>query len=79
MLANDGTVFARYGDLYGDHVTLDDVPKYLPEAILAIEDRRFYHHFGIDPWGLLRAAVRNFMAAMFARVEVRGWMPFWIA
>jgi penicillin-binding protein 1A len=57
--ADDGTVFARYGDLFGNHVTLDSVPKYLPEAIIAIEDRRFYSHFGIDIWGLLRAVVRN--------------------
>lgn len=60
--ADDGTVFARYGDLYGDHVSLTDVPKYLPEAIIAIEDRRFYSHFGIDILGLLRALTRNIMA-----------------
>ena len=60
--ADDGTVFARYGDLYGDHVTLNDVPKYLPEAIISIEDRRFYSHFGIDVFGLLRAAFRDVVA-----------------
>ncbi len=63
LQADDGTVFARYGDLFGDHVTLEDVPKYLPEAIIAIEDRRFYSHFGVDVWGLLRAVVRNVMAS----------------
>ena len=62
MQADDGTVFARYGDLYGDHVTLADVPKYLPEAVISIEDRRFYHHFGIDPLGLMRAVFRDLMA-----------------
>ena len=60
--ANDGTVFARYGDLVGDHVTLADVPPYVPQAIIAIEDRRFYHHFGIDVLGVLRAVVRNAVA-----------------
>lgn len=60
--ANDGTVFERYGDLYGDHVTLKDVPPYLPRAIIAIEDRRFYSHFGIDVLGILRAAIRNLIA-----------------
>src|SRR5580692_11197673 len=34
--SDDGTVFARFGDLYGDRVTLADVPKYLPQAIIAI-------------------------------------------
>ncbi len=60
--ADDGSVFARYGDLYGDHMSLDDVPKYLPEAIIAIEDRRFYHHFGVDVFGILRASIRNVLA-----------------
>jgi penicillin-binding protein 1A len=60
--ADDGTVFARYGDLYGEHVTLADVPKYLPEAIISIEDRRFYSHFGIDVFGLMRAAMRDVLA-----------------
>ena len=62
LLAADGSVFARYGDLYGDHVTFDEVPPYLPEAIVAIEDRRFYHHFGIDLEGMARAAVRDVLA-----------------
>ena len=60
--ADDGTVFARFGDLYGDHMSLADVPKYLPEAIIAIEDRRFYNHFGIDLLGILRAGTRNVVA-----------------
>jgi len=59
LVADDGAVITRYGDLFGDHVALADVPKYLPEAILSIEDRRFYSHFGIDMLGLFRAAFRN--------------------
>ncbi|MGB9152284.1 MAG: penicillin-binding protein 1A [Alphaproteobacteria bacterium] len=62
LQAQDGTVFARYGDLVGEHVTLADVPPYVPQAIIAIEDRRFYHHFGIDLWGILRATARDVMA-----------------
>jgi penicillin-binding protein 1A len=62
LQADDGTVFARFGDLYGDRVTLADVPKYLPEAIISIEDRRFYSHFGIDIFGMLRAAGRDVAA-----------------
>jgi penicillin-binding protein 1A len=60
--ADDGTVFARFGDLYGDHVALDQLPKYVPQAIIAIEDRRFYHHFGLDVLGILRAGIRNVIA-----------------
>ena len=54
LLATDGSILASYGDLYGAKVTLQDMPPYLPEAVLATEDRRFYHHWGIDPLGLLR-------------------------
>lgn len=59
LLATDGSILASYGDLYGAKVTLPDMPPYLPEAVLATEDRRFYHHWGIDPLGLLRAIYVN--------------------
>jgi penicillin-binding protein 1A len=59
LLASDGSVLATYGDLYGQTVRLADLPPYLPEAVLATEDRRFYSHFGLDPLGLLRAAYIN--------------------
>lgn len=57
--ADDGSVFARYGDLYGEPMNLEELPAYVPEAVIAIEDRRFYDHFGVDLWGILRAALRN--------------------
>jgi penicillin-binding protein 1A len=59
LLATDGSILASYGDLYGAKVTLQDMPPYLPEAVLATEDRRFYSHFGVDPLGLLRAVYIN--------------------
>lgn len=42
-----------------DLVSLDEVPKHLQEAFLAIEDKRFYEHHGLDPKGLLRAVFVN--------------------
>ncbi|MDD3288259.1 MAG: penicillin-binding protein 1A [Alphaproteobacteria bacterium] len=62
ILAEDGSVIARYGDLYGQNVALDDVPRDLISAIIAIEDRRFVDHFGIDVFGLARALVQNLLA-----------------
>jgi penicillin-binding protein 1A len=59
LLADDGEVIATYGDLYGATVQLKDLPRYLPQAVLATEDRRFYSHFGLDPLGLARAAYIN--------------------
>ncbi len=55
----DGSVIAIRGEMPGANVALKDLPPYLPKAFIAIEDRRFYSHFGIDPWGILRAAVAN--------------------
>jgi penicillin-binding protein 1A len=45
----------------GADVALKDLPPYLPRAFIAIEDRRFYHHFGVDPIGLARAVVADVM------------------
>jgi len=47
------------GISYGVPVTINELPYYLPEAVLATEDRRFYHHIGVDLVGLARAAVAN--------------------
>lgn len=62
LLAADGGVFATFGDLYGDPVTLEVLPKPLIDALLATEDRRFYSHFGVDFKGLARAMVANVRA-----------------
>jgi penicillin-binding protein 1A len=62
LLAADGSLIASYGDLYGDSVRLTDLPPYLPAAVLATEDRRFYDHFGIDLRGVARALYANFRA-----------------
>ncbi len=59
VLANDGSVIARYGDIKGKNISADNIPKNLANAILATEDRRFYYHFGLDPIGLVRAVFVN--------------------
>ncbi|HLG84950.1 MAG TPA: penicillin-binding protein 1A [Bradyrhizobium sp.] len=57
----DGSVLAQRGEMAGANVALKDLPPYLPKAFIAIEDRRFYSHFGVDPVGILRAAVANLL------------------
>ena len=57
-----GHVIATFGDLVGEPLHLAQFSRYLPAAVVAVEDRRFYHHFGIDPIGLLRAAWVNVTA-----------------
>lgn len=59
VLASDGSEFARFGDLQGTTLSVRDLPPHLVDAVLAIEDRRFYSHFGIDPLGLARAVYVN--------------------
>ncbi|MBS1180613.1 MAG: pbpG 2 [Proteobacteria bacterium] len=63
-----GTIIANRGDTGGEEVALSDMSPFLPEAVVAIEDRRFYHHFGVDPIGLSRALVTN----LFAGSVVQG-------
>jgi penicillin-binding protein 1A len=62
LLSADGHVVAERGSFFGDEVRIGELPRYVPEAIIAIEDRRFEHHFGIDPVGLVRAFIANYQA-----------------
>jgi penicillin-binding protein 1A len=62
LRAADGSLIATYGDLYGESLKLGDLPKALPEAVIATEDRRFYRHFGLDLLGMARAAFANLRA-----------------
>ena len=59
ILAADGGTVARVGSLGGNAVSIPALPDHMIQAVLAIEDRRFYSHFGIDPRGILRAAAVN--------------------
>jgi penicillin-binding protein 1A len=60
--AADGRLLSTSGDLYGEAVRLAELPAYLPGALMAVEDRRFRSHFGLDPIGLARAALANWRA-----------------
>ena len=62
IMTQDGTVIGTYGDLYEDMIRVQDLSPYIPQALMAIEDRRFYSHFGVDIIGLLRAAYTNYRA-----------------
>jgi penicillin-binding protein 1A len=54
-----GRALARRGDLAGEPLPLKEMPAYVPRAFIAIEDRRFYEHHGVDPFGIGRAFVAN--------------------
>jgi penicillin-binding protein 1A len=54
-----GRLLATRGDSGAAILSLKELPGYVPQAFVAIEDRRFYEHFGIDPYGIARALVAN--------------------
>ena len=55
----DGQAIATRGVVKGEKLSSADIPDNLKAAIVAIEDRRFRSHFGLDLWGMGRAVVRN--------------------
>ena len=59
VLASDGTTLAARGSKQGRTVYVGDLPPHTIQAVLAIEDRRFYDHGGVDFIGILRAMVTN--------------------
>jgi penicillin-binding protein 1A len=59
IVAADGALLANRGETGGRSVSIKELPPYLPRAFVAIEDRRFYSHTGIDPLGIARALVNN--------------------
>ncbi len=62
LLAEDGAILSVRGPLYGERVRLSDLPAHVPAAFIAIEDRRFYEHSGVDGRGLARAMLANVRA-----------------
>ncbi|HEY1426024.1 MAG TPA: PBP1A family penicillin-binding protein, partial [Caulobacteraceae bacterium] len=58
-LDRSGALVAVRGSQESPPVNLDDLPPYVPAAFISIEDRQFYHHFGFNPWGMVRAEVYN--------------------
>jgi penicillin-binding protein 1A len=56
-----GKTFATRGDMAGADVALKEMPSYVPRAFVAIEDRRFYEHYGVDPYGIARALFANIL------------------
>ena len=61
IVDEQGHELARRGDLAGAPLSLKEMPAYVPRAFIAIEDRRFYDHYGVDPQGIGRALVANIL------------------
>ncbi|MDZ7893729.1 MAG: PBP1A family penicillin-binding protein [Sphingobium sp.] len=59
LRASDGSMIARRGASVDDPVDVTKLPKHVGQAFVAIEDRRFYGHWGVDPRGIARAMWHN--------------------
>ena len=68
-LDRSGGLVAVRGSQITPPVKIDELPAYVPAAFVAIEDRRFYHHFGFDPIGVVRSQLYN---ATHRGVPLRG-------
>ena len=53
--ARDGSEIVSLGPSYGQWLYADEIPAVMKDAMVAVEDRRFYSHIGVDPIGLARA------------------------
>lgn len=53
--AADGTVIQTLGPSFGRWITVKELPSDMKDAMVAVEDRRFYYHPGVDPIGIVRS------------------------
>jgi len=58
-LDRSGVLVAVRGSQESPPVNLDELPPFVPAAFIAIEDKQFYHHFGFNPWGMIRSEIWN--------------------
>jgi len=61
VFSADNMLIGEFGEERRSLVRYKDIPKVMKQAVLAIEDDRFYEHGGVDYWGVLRAAIHNAM------------------
>lgn len=59
VYSEDGYLIGEFGEERRAYIKIEAVPKNMTDAVLAIEDRRFYQHSGVDVKGILRAIKNN--------------------
>ncbi len=67
IMAENGNDIAKFGNIYAQVIYPDNLPKNLTNAVIAIEDHRFYKHFGFDAFGFARAAFTNVFHKRYAQ------------
>src|SRR6185369_5575814 len=59
VFSSDGVLLGEYGEERREFTPIGQIPKVMKDAVLAIEDARFYHHGGVDYLGIVRAGLAN--------------------
>lgn len=59
LIDESDNIVATQGDLPSVYISYDELPPHLISALVATEDRRFFNHFGVDIWGMIRALYKN--------------------
>ena len=62
FLDKEGRIIASYGDIYGQSIRYQQLPKNLIDAVIVTEDQRFFSHPGVDLKGVVRATYVNLKA-----------------
>jgi penicillin-binding protein 1A len=65
--AADGTVIVSLGPSYGEWLNIDQIPQPMKTAMVAVEDRRFRSHFGVDPIGIVRSFQVRYLKGRFTQ------------
>lgn len=63
----NGETLARYGESKGENLSVSNLPDHLVQAVIATEDRRFYDHHGVDPFGIARAMATNVIKGRYVQ------------
>lgn len=63
VLARDGSLIGEIGSEWRTNIALESLPRYVPQAFVAVEDRRFYEHDGVDVIGIASAIKDNLLGA----------------
>jgi penicillin-binding protein 1A len=60
----DNALIGEFGEERRSVMSINEIPSYLKNAVVAIEDERFYEHGGVDYWGVLRATLANLRGSL---------------
>ncbi len=59
VFSSEGALLGEFGEEHRNLTRLTDIPKHMQDAVLAIEDARFFSHGGVDYLGVIRAGLAN--------------------